>query len=66
MRHAYRKAKLVIIDVGKSCIVARKIAATFTSIGLMALFLDPSNALHNDLGVLAAEDIYLPVTFHQW
>ena len=56
----------MITDVGKSCVVARKIAATFTSIGLMALFLDPSNALHNDLGVLAAEDIYLPVTFHQW
>lgn len=56
----------MITDVGKSCVVARKIAATFTSIGLMALFLDPTNALHNDLGVLAAEDIYLPVAFHHW
>ena len=39
-RCADRKAKLVITGVGKSGIVARKIAATFSSIGLMALFLN--------------------------
>ena len=54
-----RKAKLVITGVGKSGIVARKIAATFSSIGLMALFLNPLDALHGDLGVVASEDICL-------
>ena len=39
-------AKLVVTGVGKSGIVARKIAATFTSIGLMALHLNPLDALH--------------------
>ena len=56
---ADRKAKLVITGVGKSGIVARKIAATFSSIGLMALFLNPLDALHGDLGVVAEEDVCL-------
>ena len=58
-RCADRKAKLVITGVGKSGIVARKIAATFSSIGLMALFLNPTDALHGDLGVVAEEDVCL-------
>ena len=39
--------------------MARKIAATFSSIGLMALFLNPTDALHGDLGVVAPEDVCL-------
>ena len=54
---ANRKAKLVITGVGKSGIVARKIAATFSSIGLMALYLNPLDALHGDLGVVAPDDV---------
>ncbi len=53
------RAKLVITGVGKSGIVARKIAATFSSIGLMAIYLNPLDALHGDLGVVAAEDVTL-------
>ncbi len=56
---ADRKAKLVITGVGKSGIVARKIAATFSSIGLMAIYLNPLDALHGDLGVVASEDVCL-------
>ena len=58
-RCADQRAKLVITGVGKSGIVARKIAATFSSIGLMALFLNPVDALHGDLGVVASEDVCL-------
>ena len=54
-----RRAKLVITGVGKSRIGARKIAATFSSIGLMALFLNPTDALHGDLGIVAPEDVCL-------
>jgi len=54
-----QKAKLVITGVGKSGIVARKIAATFSSIGLMALYLNPLDALHGDLGVVAPDDVCL-------
>ena len=56
---AARRAKLVISGVGKSGIVARKIAATFSSIGLMAIYLNPLDALHGDLGVVAADDLVL-------
>ncbi|MFM7087545.1 MAG: SIS domain-containing protein [Cyanobium sp.] len=56
---ASRRAKLVITGVGKSGIVARKIAATFSSIGLMALYLNPLDALHGDLGVVAGDDVSL-------
>ena len=52
-------AKLLTIGVGKSGIVARKIAATFSSIGLTALFLNPVDALHGDLGIVAADDVAL-------
>ena len=53
------RAKLVVTGVGKSGIVARKIAATFSSIGLMSLYLNPLDALHGDLGVVAKDDICL-------
>ena len=58
-RCAEQRAKLVITGVGKSGIVARKIAATFSSIGLMAIYLNPLDALHGDLGVVAPEDVVL-------
>ena len=54
-----RRAKLVLTGVGKSGIVARKIAATFSSIGLTAVFLNPTDALHGDLGIVAADDVAL-------
>ena len=47
----------MVTGVGKSGIVARKIAATFTSIGLMALYLNPLDALHGDLGVVGPDDV---------
>ena len=54
-----RRAKLVVTGVGKSGIVARKIAATFSSIGLTAVFLNPVDALHGDLGIVAVDDVAL-------
>ena len=51
--------KLVISGVGKSGIVARKIAATFSSIGLTAIYLNPLDALHGDLGVVVQDDVVL-------
>ena len=51
------KSKVVVTGVGKSGIVARKIAATFSSIGLMSLYLNPLDALHGDLGIIANNDV---------
>lgn len=47
---------VVVSGVGKSGIVARKIAATLTSTGTRALFLHPGDALHGDLGILGPSD----------
>ena len=52
-----QNSKIVITGVGKSGIVARKIAATFSSIGLMSLYLNPLDALHGDLGIIASKDV---------
>lgn len=43
--------------VGKSGIIAEKLAVTLVSIGVKAMYLPPTNALHGDLGVLSAEDL---------
>ena len=46
------KGKVVILGVGKSGIIAQKIAATMTSAGTAAIHLHPSDALHGGLGIL--------------
>ena len=50
------KGKLIVSGVGKSGIVSRKIAATFTSLGFPSLFLNPTDALHGDLGIAMKND----------
>ena len=54
-----QRAKLVITSVGKSGIAARTIAATFSSIGLMAVYLNHLDYMNGDLGVLAPEEVCL-------
>lgn len=51
------KGKVVLIGVGKSGIVAQKIASTLTSIGALAIFLHPCDALHGDLGIVTSDDV---------
>ena len=51
------KSKLILSGVGKSGIVARKIAATFSSIGLIAIYLNPLDALHGDIGIVGNQDV---------
>ncbi len=51
------RGKLIISGVGKSGIVARKISATFSSIGLTAINLNPLDALHGDLGIISERDV---------
>lgn len=53
------RGKVVLTGVGKSGLVARKIAATMTSTGTAAVFLHPSDALHGDLGIVSPSDITL-------
>ncbi|HEY9503780.1 MAG TPA: KpsF/GutQ family sugar-phosphate isomerase [Pyrinomonadaceae bacterium] len=53
------KGKVVILGVGKSGIIAQKIAATMTSAGTAAIHLHPSDALHGGLGILQRDDVVI-------
>lgn len=51
--------KLIISGVGKNAHIAQKLAGTFNSTGVPACFLDPTQALHGDLGLCTAGDLAL-------
>jgi len=53
------KGKVVILGVGKSGIIAQKIAATMTSAGTAALYLHPSDALHGGMGIIQPDDVVI-------
>ncbi|MEO1375921.1 MAG: KpsF/GutQ family sugar-phosphate isomerase [Cyanobacteria bacterium J06635_10] len=53
------QGKIVLTGVGKSGIVAQKIAATLCSIGNVAVYLHPCDALHGDLGIITASDVVI-------
>src|SRR2546427_1288425 len=49
--------RLIVSGVGKSGLIARKIAATLTSTGSPASFLHPADSLHGDLGLVGRDDV---------
>ncbi len=49
--------RVIVSGVGKSGLIARKIAATLTSTGTPASFLHPVDSLHGDLGLVGREDV---------
>lgn len=53
------KGKVVLLGVGKSGIIAQKIAATMTSSGTAAIHLHPSDALHGGLGIINEDDVVI-------
>jgi arabinose-5-phosphate isomerase len=57
------KGHVILTGMGKSGIVCRKIAATFSSTGTSALFLHPAEALHGDLGVIRSEDVVIALSY---
>jgi len=54
--------RVVVTGMGKSGIIARKIAATLSSTGTPALYLHPAEALHGDLGMLVKGDVVLALS----
>jgi len=54
--------KVVISGVGKSGLVAQKIAASFTSVGLLSVYLNPLDALHGDIGVVREGDVVVLIS----
>ena len=55
--------RVVVTGMGKSGHVARKIAATLASTGAPAFFLHPAEASHGDLGMVAAQDVVLALSW---
>jgi arabinose-5-phosphate isomerase len=74
MAHAFERAvdlilncgtcngRVVVTGMGKSGIIAQKIAATLSSTGSPALFLHPAEAVHGDLGVLMQGDVVIALS----
>jgi len=54
--------KIIFSGVGKSAHICQKLAGTFNSIGAPAYFLDPTHALHGDLGLCASGDLSILVS----
>ena len=53
------KGKVIFAGVGKSGIIARKVSATFSSVGIPSFFCDPAQALHGDMGKIEKKDILI-------
>jgi len=53
---------LVVIGMGKSGLIGRKISATFASTGTPAFFLHPSEGIHGDLGMVSKKDVVITLS----
>ncbi|KAG5938562.1 hypothetical protein E4U53_007978 [Claviceps sorghi] len=62
-RRGLSNGKLVIIGVGKSGHIGKKLVATMQSLDVRAVFLHPTEALHGDLGIIDPRDTLLFITF---
>jgi len=62
LRCGEQNGRVVVTGMGKSGIIAQKIAATLSSTGSPALFLHPAEAVHGDLGVLLPGDVVIALS----
>ena len=54
--------RVIVAGVGKSGLIGRKIAATFTSTGTAATFLHPVDSVHGDLGIVGDDDVAILIS----
>jgi len=55
--------KVILAGIGKSGLIAQKIAATLTSTGTPALFLHAGESTHGDLGIIAKQDVVIAFSY---
>src|SRR5688572_54726 len=55
-------SKVIVTGVGKSGVIAQKIAQTMTSTGTVAVFVHPSDALHGSLGIITKGDVVIALS----
>lgn len=56
------REKIIVLGVGKSGVIAQKIAQTLTSTGTIAVFVHPSDALHGSLGIIKNGDVVIALS----
>ncbi|MES2430250.1 MAG: KpsF/GutQ family sugar-phosphate isomerase [Bacteroidota bacterium] len=56
------RGRIVVSGVGKSAIIAQKIAATFNSTGTPSIFMHGADAIHGDLGMVLPDDIVILIS----
>ena len=54
--------RVIVAGVGKTGIIARKLAATLTSTGTPAIFLHPVESVHGDLGLVGSDDVAILIS----
>ncbi len=57
------KARVIVIGMGKSGLIGRKISATLASCGTPSMFIHPAEAGHGDLGMILKDDVILAVSY---
>jgi arabinose-5-phosphate isomerase len=57
------QGRVIVTGMGKSGLICRKIAATFSSTGTSAWFLHPAEAIHGDLGAIRDDDVVVAVSY---
>ena len=57
------KGKVIFAGIGKSGLIAKKISATFSSVGIPSFFCDPAQALHGDMGQIEKKDILIIISY---
>jgi len=57
------KGRVIVTGIGKSGLIARKVAATLSSTGTPAYFVHPTEASHGDLGMVSREDVVLALSW---
>jgi len=55
--------RVIVMGLGKSGLIGRKIAATMSSVGVPSMFLHPAECLHGDLGMIMKNDIVLMLSY---
>jgi len=54
--------RVIVTGIGKSGIIAKKLASTFSSIGIPAFFFHPAEGIHGDLGVVRGDDLLIAIS----
>ncbi|MCL1972715.1 MAG: KpsF/GutQ family sugar-phosphate isomerase [Endomicrobia bacterium] len=57
------KGRVVVMGLGKSGLIGRKISATMSSVGIPSAFLHPSEGLHGDIGMVMKNDVVIMLSY---